>query len=197
MLGRDIRVQRSGVHADADGDSTVLGLSSDRLDLLWLAQVPWVQPKALDARLKRCVGHLLMKVNVGDDWDWRAGDDVRKTLRRCLLVAGAAHDVCSSCRQLVDLLESSLHVRRLRRGHRLDGNTGITADLHRADLDLSGWSARAQELLGGLHGPSLPCSSTRPSGTGSPPGGRCRDTSTSIPRPGGTPETRTPPASSS
>ena len=89
----EIRVQRSGVHADADRDAAVLGLGRDELDLLRLAQVARVEAQALHAGLERGERHLEVEVDVGDDRHRRAGHDVGQPLGGLLLVAGAAHDV--------------------------------------------------------------------------------------------------------
>ena len=196
VLGGDIGVERTSIDADADWHASVLGLGGDRPDLVRLAQVAGVQSQTLNPCLERGIGHLLVEVNVGDDRHRRARHDVGQALCGSLLVAGAAHDVGPRRRKLVDLLEGPFDVSGLGRRHGLDRHRRIAADLDRADLDLTCCSARAQELLGGLHGSILPCRRPRPTGTGWRPGERCRDTSTSTPGPGGMRGTRRPPASS-
>ncbi len=113
-------MQGTGIHTDADRNAAVTRFGGHKLDLLWLAQIPRVQPEPINSGLERRERHLVMEVHVGHDRHRRTRDDHSQTLGRLLLVARATHDVRPGSRKCVHLGEGCFSVRGLRHGHRLD-----------------------------------------------------------------------------
>ena len=147
-----VGMQRARVDPDADRDATVACLRRDLLDLGLLPQVAGVESQALDTCLERSEGHLVMEVDVGHDRHRRAGDDVRQAFGRRFLVARAADDVRSSCREGVDLGQGALDVGGLRRRHRLHRDGSAVADAHTTQGDATCRPAGRQQGGGKLHG---------------------------------------------
>ena len=144
------RIERAGVHADADRQAAVACLGGDGLDVLGAADVAGIEPQAVHAGLHRRHRHLVLVMDVGDDRHRRARHDLGEPFGRLDLVARAPHDVGTGGGQRVDLLERALDVGRLGDRHRLDGDRRIAADLHVADRDLLRHLPR-DERTGDLH----------------------------------------------
>ena len=136
------RVEAAGVDPDADRQAPVLRLPGHRADVVGLADVARVEAQARHPGLHGGQGQLVLEVDVGDEGDGRAGDDLGQPLGRLLLVAGAAHDVGPRRRQGVDLGQGPVDVGRLGGGHRLDGDGRVAAHGHGADVDLPGLARR-------------------------------------------------------
>ena len=145
-------IERAAVHPDTDRNTPVLGLARDGLDVLGLADIARIEPKAVYAGLEcfECTSVLVM--DVSDDRHRRTRHDTGESFRRLGLVARATHDVAAGCGQPVDLLQGRLVIRRLGDRHRLDRDGGTSADRDVTDHDLSGLPAR--EALRELHEPN-------------------------------------------
>ena len=157
VLLQQPRVERSGVDADAQRDAGILRRLRDRADLIVeLADVAGVDAHCGAARVDRLEDVLRLEVDVGDDRDLALlRDDVQHVgvvLRR----HRDAHDLAAGCRELGDLLERRIDVRRRRRAHRLDAHGRVAADQHLADPDLPGLAAGGEDF-GDFRHPEIHC----------------------------------------
>ena len=134
----EILVQRAGVDPDTDRHSAVLGLTGNRFDLVFLADIAGVEPKPLDTRLECGQGEPVLVVDVGDDRDRRSGDDLGQALCRLYLIASDADDVGAGPRQRIHLGQGAVDVGGLRGGHRLNRDGRIAPDSDVSDMEFAG-----------------------------------------------------------
>ncbi len=107
-----------------------------------LRDVAGIQPQAVHAGIEGSQRHLVLVVDVGDDRNRRAGDDLGQTLGRREVVARAPHDVGAGGGKRVDLGEGAVDIGRLGGGHRLHGDGRTATDGNRTDHDLAGRAPR-------------------------------------------------------
>src|SRR6478735_4345776 len=149
VLLHDPLVEAAGVDADADGDTGVLGLARDLLDLVVeLADVAGVDAHRCAAGLDGGVDVLRLEVDVGDDRDLALPRDRGQRVGVVLARAGDAHDVAAAGRELGDLLEGRVDVGRRGRRHRLDRDREVAADADLAHVDLTGLATRREDRRG-------------------------------------------------
>src|SRR5262249_16886173 len=74
------RMERSGVPPDGDRSAARLGLGRPQLDGLGLGVVAGVQAQRVHTRLECAERELVLEVDVGDDRDRRARNDLREAL---------------------------------------------------------------------------------------------------------------------
>src|SRR5690606_4784745 len=129
--------QRAGIDADAYGDAPVLRLPGDGLDVLFLADVPGIEPQTLHAGFDGGQRQPVLIVDVGDDRNRAARDDLGETLSGLHLVAGDADDVGARSCEGVHLSQRAVDVGRFRGRHRLDRDGCATTDGNRADVELT------------------------------------------------------------
>ena len=130
----------------------------DRSDVVGLADVAGVQPKAVNSGLQGSKRQLVLEVDVGDQRNGTPGHHVGQALGRGLFVAGAAHDVGPCSREGVDLGQRAVDVGSLGRGHRLDRDRRAPTHGDVSDQDLTGDTAldHASKSGTGSAGEDLP-----------------------------------------
>ena len=64
----------------------------------------------MDTGLHRRQGHLVLMMNVSNDWHRRTRDDLRETFGSFNLIAGATNDVTTRSSQGVNLLQSAFNI---------------------------------------------------------------------------------------
>ena len=152
VLLQQARIERSGVHADAQRDSVVGCRLADILHLvIELTNVARVHAHRAAACLD-CLEHVLrLEVDVRDHRDARLLGDDRQRVRILIRRAGDANDVAAGGRQLGDLLERRADVVRIRRRHGLDGDRSATAHRNVAHHDATRLLARERRRRGFGH----------------------------------------------
>ena len=116
-------------------------------DFFRVADVAGIDAQLIDARVQGHQGKLVLKVNVrNQDGFGAALADFRQRLGGLLIGHGQADDFAPSGFHLLDLRDRLLHFARVRLGHRLDGNGGVSADRQASDLDRAGFSSRWEEF---------------------------------------------------
>jgi hypothetical protein len=121
---------RSGVPARLACSITMPTLSG-------AADVARVEADAVRAGVDRLERERVVEVDVGDHRDRRLRDDLLQRRRVLLARHRDANDVGARLGDRPDLIHRRGEVRRLRLGHRLDGDRRATADRHAADHDLA------------------------------------------------------------
>ena len=118
-----------------------LRLPRHRLDVLGSADVAGVETKPLHPGFEGGKGEAVLEVDVGDDGNRAAGDDLGEAAGGVGIVARDADDVGPGGGEGVHLGESGVDVGRLRRRHRLDAHRRPSPDGDGTDLDLPCQSA--------------------------------------------------------
>ena len=110
-------VKRSTVDTNTNGDAAIAGLRCHSLDVLRATNIPWVKSQTMDASLHRRQGHLVLMMNVSNDWHRRTWDDLRETFCSLNLIACATDDVTTRSSQSVNLLQSAFNISGLSDRH--------------------------------------------------------------------------------
>ena len=140
ILVEFLGIDRTGVHADAYRVAVrpghvdeVAHFVANRLVAFEVVEVPGVVPELLHER-GDLLGEPVVLLQIDDEVRVRAGGadlgERRDVLR---IVDGDADDVGTGLFEQLDLPDRGRDVDRARRGHRLDGDRMIGADLHVAD----------------------------------------------------------------
>src|SRR5690606_8754239 len=116
--------------------------------------VPRIQTQPVNPCLHGSESELVLEVDVGHDRHRRTRHDLGEGLGGFDVVAGDADDVGSGAAQRVDLGEGAFDVGRLRRGHRLDGHGGPSADRDITHADLAGFLAGDHDVMVGTLAPN-------------------------------------------
>ncbi len=118
--------------------------------MIFFAYVSRVQSQTLDTGLHGGEGQPVLIVNVSDDRNGAAGDDLGEALGRLDVVAGDANDICTRTRQGVDLGEGSIYVGSLGSGHRLDRDWSAATNGNITDVELARLSSLEAHGLNGI-----------------------------------------------
>ena len=118
----DLLGQRTGVDPDPKRDLPFLRRGDDLDHLVTVRDVAGVEAQAVDARLDRHEGEGVVVVDVGDDRQRRALDDVPQRQGSLAIGHRRAHDLAARLLQLVDLSQRRLDVAGVGLGHRLHGD---------------------------------------------------------------------------
>src|SRR5690554_36608 len=139
VLLQQARLQRAGIHPDADARAGGFRSRRDLADLVVeLPDVPGVHSHRADARVDGGEDITRLEVDVGDDRDLTLrGEDVQD-IRVILVRDRHPHDVATGCCQLGNLLKCRIDVGGLRRRHRLNAHLRVATDTDLAHLDLAG-----------------------------------------------------------
>ncbi len=98
----------------------------------------------MDAGLDGGEGEAVVEVDVGDEGDGGAADDIGQGGGGFLVGNGEADDLGAGLGELRDLVERGLRVGGVGVGHRLDDDGSVAADLNVADVDGAGRAAGAK-----------------------------------------------------
>ena len=128
--------KRSRVHTNTHGTPMVLGRLHNFTHPIRRSNIPRIDPQTSRTGLSRFNGAFIMEMNVGHDRNRNFSHDLFERSARGLIRTRHAHDISARLFQLLDLLDSRLHVRRNRIRHRLHSNGRISADRHRSNMDL-------------------------------------------------------------
>src|SRR5207249_890979 len=126
---------------DPDGNSVVVDCLDDLSGLPPGSDIPRIDSYAVD-HFSRLQGQSVVKVYIGDERRGHLGLDLGERRHRLHVWDRHADDLTAGLLQLANLLDRGLHIAGVRRGHGLDGNRRIAADLDLADLDLPGFASR-------------------------------------------------------
>ncbi len=137
-LFEKILVERTGVDADPDRHPRVGCGSCDSLDVLFVSDVPRVQPQSCHAGFESRQRQPVLEVDIGDDRNRRPRDDLCETLCCCDVIARDSYDVRACTTQGVHLGQRAVDVGRLGGGHGLNTDRRATTDSHVADHELPG-----------------------------------------------------------
>ena len=90
-----------------------------------------------------------MKVNVGDDWNFRNTlADLFERNGRIVVWHGQSYNLAAGADHLFDLLDGSVNIRGVGLRHGLNDHGRAAADLHVLDLNWSGFSHQSDYLAG-------------------------------------------------
>ena len=136
VFRQDFMIERSGVDADTDGDSSLTRRCDHLLHALRPADVSGVDTQGRNALRHRLERKFVVKVDVGHERRLYLPHDAPEILRRRHIGHGNAHNVAARCGELTDLLNGRLRIRRLGIAHGLHGNGRIAPDGDRSNMDL-------------------------------------------------------------
>src|SRR6185503_21240245 len=132
------------VHTNPDRHFLRLRSTHNLTHTLVCTDVAGIESQLVDARFEGHQREFVMEVNVGDERDVRhALADLFQRHGRVVVRNGKADDLTTCADHLVDLRDSSAHVRSISLCHRLNRNGSATTDLNVLDLN---WSRFAHEL---------------------------------------------------
>ena len=118
VLFQQAFVQRTTVHADADGNAGIAcGLSNFLHAAVKLADIAWVDADGGATSVDGLEDVLRLEVDIRNHRDRRLLGNGRKCLRVDGLRASHAHDIAAGSGQLRDLLQRAVNVVRLGIGH--------------------------------------------------------------------------------
>ena len=120
VFGVQLLIERTGVHADAQGNARIRGgLADRRADLVEFANVAGVHAHGRAAGVNGLEHVLALEVDVGNHRNRRFFDDFRQCVGIILAWHGHTHDIAAGRGQFRDLLQGGRHVSRQRIGHGL------------------------------------------------------------------------------
>src|SRR5690606_15579652 len=133
--------ERTAVDADADRNFLSLSGADDLAYAVDGTDVPGIDAEFVDARIQSFEREFVMEMDVGDDRHVRAFADLVHRGRGVVIRHGDADYLATGFDHFVDLFNCAFDIRRVRFGHRLDGDRSIAADLHIANHNGSGNSS--------------------------------------------------------
>ena len=139
------RGQAAEIDPDPDGYVPLLGNLHHFFHLVFVAQVAGIQAQAVHPAHSALDGQLVVEVDVGDERDVDLLLDFRHGLGRFHVGHRRPDDVAARLFQFVNLAHGGLHVPRIGLGHGLDGDVGVPAYFHAADVH---WLGSASLLHG-------------------------------------------------
>ena len=139
VLVEQMRLERPGVDADADGHAAGLGRCGDGADTLGAADVAGIDAQAVDAGLERLEREAPIEMDVRDERHALGlAADLGEGGGGLGIRNGEAHDVAARGHRLADAIHRGRNVARVGVRHRLDGDGRSAADGHAAELDAAG-----------------------------------------------------------
>ena len=143
--------ERTGVHADADGNARLAGSVYDGVDALGRADVAGIDAERRGTAMRGADGDLVVEVDVRDDGQWAHGGHLLEIRQRRTVGDSDAHDLASGVFQAQDLIEVAARVQMRALtlvdhgdvGHRLDDDGRPSPDRDGADLHGTGLLARS------------------------------------------------------
>src|SRR2546427_49729 len=124
---------RAVVHADADGRALVLRAPGDLAHAVLVVDVARIEAQLVDLRVERHEREPVVEVDIGDDREDAAADDLLERLAGALIRHGNASDLAADLLQALDLADRGVDVVRERRAHRLHRDRRAVADGRSAD----------------------------------------------------------------
>ena len=131
---QNVLFERSAVHADADRHAAHAASVGDGFYSFGRADVSGIYADLVDSALKRRKGELVIKMNVGDQRNVRVLLNIRNAFRRLFVRNRKAHNVAPRALERENLFDGRGGVCGFCKGHRLNGDRMIGADLDRADF---------------------------------------------------------------
>ena len=110
MLFVQRRIKRAAIDTNTNWYVAITCFHGHCFDVFGLANISWVQSQAVNASLKRSERHLVLMMNVGDDWHRRTWNDLCESFRGFNFVTGAADNVATCGSKRIDLLQGSFNV---------------------------------------------------------------------------------------
>ena len=144
VLELQVLLERSRVHADADGAAALAGPPGDLLQALGAADVSRVDPHLVGAGVDAGDRQPVIEMDVGDERQRHARANFCKRGHR--IVAGDGHpdDLAPGALERPDLTHRGADVVGVGLGHRLDAHRRAAAEGQRPDPDRARvWSAAA------------------------------------------------------
>ena len=136
VLRENLVIERTGVNADTDGDSSLTCCRNDLLDALRPADVARVDAQCRNALRHRLKGKLVVEVDVGDERRLDLPHNIAEIFRCLHIGYGNAYNVTARRRKFTDLLNGRLRVRRLRIAHGLHGDRSTSPNGDRSNVNL-------------------------------------------------------------
>jgi len=133
---------RAVVHTDANRRLLLLGPLHDLAHPVLVVDVPGVETQLVDLRVERHEGELVIEVDVGDDRQDRAANDLFQSLAGALVRNGDARDLAAGLLQELDLADGRVDIVGEGRAHRLHRDGSAVADRRAADPDEARSSGR-------------------------------------------------------
>ena len=147
VLLQKARFERSSIDTDANGHVGSFRGSSNLADLvIKLANVARVDPNSPNSRVDSRKDVTRLEVNVGDHRELALCRDDVQNVGVILVRHSNANNVAPRCRELGNLLQSGIDIRRLSSRHRLNAHLRLATDPDLSDLNLSGLAAWGESL---------------------------------------------------